>query len=295
MSAPQPSPRDFALLLALSVCWGLAFFFIKLALPTATPAVINLGRMGVAAAALLVLIRAMHLSLPPFGPVWGYLLAVAILGNALPYWLIAVAQERVDSGLASILIGATPLIAMVMAHFVTHDEKLTPMRVAGFALGFTGLIVLIGPEALKGLGGDLFAQALLLVACVSFSANALVARRMPPLSVPISGFGMTTLGALIMFPFAAASDPGLSTRPDTLAMIGIVGVGLISTGLATLLFFTLVRSAGATFVVAANYLTPVVALSLGVLVLGEEPTWNALAAFALICTGIWVAHRPARA
>jgi len=292
-SSPRPTARDFALLLTLSFCWGVAFFFIRVAVETMSPLVMNIGRMAVASACLFLLVKAQRHALPAWGPVWGYLAALAILGNAVPYWLIAVAEEQVDSGLASILIGATPLVTMLFAHFATHDERMTPKRAAGFALGFLGLVVLIGPEALAGLGDDVAAQGLLLLACVSFAVNALVARRMPALPVAVAGFCMTLLGVVIMFPFAVAADPGLTMQPDLPAIVSVIGLGVISTAAAAMLFLVLVRSAGATFVVSANYLTPVMALSLGVLLLGERPSLNALAAFALICAGIWLANRPA--
>jgi drug/metabolite transporter (DMT)-like permease len=289
-----PTLRHFALLILLSIAWGTAFLFIKIALASLTPETINLGRMGVAALALFLLIRYRRLALPPMGIVWAFLTAVAILGNTLPYWLIAVAEKRVDSGLASILIGATPLVTMVMAHFATHDERLTPQRILGFCLGFAGLVVLFGPKVLAGIGEDLIAQSLLLLACVSFSLNALVARRMPPVAVAISGFGMCVIGTAIMFPFAVASTPVLDIQPGLPEIAAIVGLGVISTAAATLLFFTLVREVGATFVVSANYLTPLVALTAGVLLLGERPEADALIAFALICGGIWLANRPSR-
>jgi len=291
--ALRPGAREFLLLLVLSFCWGVAFFFIKVAVETASPLLVNMGRMAVASACLFLLMKAQRLSLPPWGPVWGYLTALAILGNALPYWLIAVAEQQVDSGLASILVGMTPLVTMLLAHVATHDERITPRRAAGFALGFAGLVTLMGPQALHGLGDDLIAQGLLLLACVSFAVNALVARRMPEVSLPAASFGMTLIGTVLMFPIAVAADPGLNARPDLSAIGAMIGLGVISTAAASLLFLTLVRRAGATFVVSANYLTPLMALSLGVLLLGERPDLNALVAFALICGGIWLANRPA--
>jgi len=293
-AAAGPTPRHFLLLLLLSFAWGSAFYLIKLAIADLSPATVNLGRMAVAALALLLLIRYRRLALPSEGIAWVYLTIIAILGNALPYWLIAEAETTVDSGLASILIGATPLVTMVFAHFATQDERLTTNRILGFCLGFAGLVALIGPEVLAGIGDDLIAQSLLLLACVSFAANALVARRMPPVPVPVSGFCMCLIGTAIMFPFAIASEPVFSVQPGWAAIAGLVGLGVVSTAAATLLFFTLVREVGATFVVSANYLTPLVALTAGMALLGERPGVNAFIAFALICGGIWLANRTGR-
>lgn len=280
------------MLLLLGVSWGVAFYFIKIALPTVSPATMNLGRLAVAALALFLLMRARREELPPWGPVWGYLAAVAILGNALPYLLIAQAERDVPSGLAAILTGATPLITMALAHFATADERMTWKRFAGLVLGFAGLVILIGPEALAGVGDDLMAQGLLLLTCVSFACNAIVARRLPELPLVTASFAICLIGTAIMFPLALATDRGLTGGPDLPAIFAIVGLGLITTAGAALLFFALVRDVGATFVVSANYLTPAVALGLGVTFLGEQPDPAALAAFGLICAGIWLANRP---
>lgn len=290
-TTPAPDLRAYALLLLLGLSWGIAFYLFKLALPTMTPAAVNMGRLAVAAGALFLLMRRRGESLPPWGPVWGYLVVVALLGNTLPYFFIAKAEESVPSGLAAILTGATPLITMAMAHFVIHDERITWNRLAGLALGFAGLVVLFGPQALAGMGEHLFGQFLLLLTCLSFAANAIIARRMPSLPIVTTSFCVSLIGTIAMFPLALAVDPGLQHGPDLPAMLAVAALGLITTAAGALIFFTLVRDTGATFVVSANYLVPLVALVLGILLLNEEPDPAALAAFALICTGIWLAHR----
>jgi drug/metabolite transporter (DMT)-like permease len=287
----RPGLTDYLLLLALATAWGLAFFFIKVAIETVTPVTVNLGRLAIASLLLYVVMRRQGHALPPPGPVWGYLASIAVLGNAVPYWLIAVSEERVDSGLASILIGATPLITMLMAHLVTRDERMTPARIGGLLLGFAGLAALLGPQAAAGLGEDLLAQSLLLVAAVSFAVNALVARRMPALPAMTAAFCMSACGTVMLFPFAVVANRDFAGGPDWAAVASIAALGVISTAGAAVLFFTLVRRIGATFVTAANYLTPPVALVLGAVVLGEQPGIMAFVAFALICAGIWLAYR----
>lgn len=291
MKTPAPDLRAYVLLLLLGLSWGIAFYLFKLALPTMTPAAVNMGRLAVAAAALFVLMRYRKEALPAWGPVWGYLAIVALLGNTLPYFLIAKAEETVPSGLAAILTGATPLVTMALAHFTTHDERITWNRMAGLAAGFAGLVVLFGPQALAGINEHLFGQSLLLFTCLSFAANALIARRMPELPIVTASFCVCLIGTVTMFPVALVVDPGLQHGPDAQAMLAVAGLGLITTAAGALIFFTLVREAGATFVVSANYLVPLVALALGILLLGERPEPDALIAFALICAGIWLAHR----
>jgi drug/metabolite transporter (DMT)-like permease len=250
----------------------------------------TLGRTAVAAAALLLLVRWQRLPLPAAPAAWLGMAGVALFGNGLPYFLIAAAEQRVESGLAAILITTTPLITMVAAHFLTRDEPLTARRGAGLAVGFAGVVVLVGPQALAGLGGDLAAQALLLLAAAGFAASVLIARRMPPLPVPVSSFGATLVAAVLLFPPAVAEGHGAMASPSWTAIAATVGLGLVSTAGAALLYFALVRRTGATFVASANYLVPLIATGLGITFLGERPGWDGLAALALILAGTWLAN-----
>ena len=283
-----PSLRDYALLAVLGLCWGSNFLAIKIAVQEIPPATLTLGRLAIAAAILLLVMKAKKLAWPTDGRTWASLATVAVLGNAIPYGLIAASEVHVTSGLAAVLITSTPLLTLVLAHFLTADERLSRRRSAGIALGLAGVVVVVGVDALAGIGGNLWAELALIGAALSYAVNAIVARRMPKTPPLVSAFAATGLAAVVLFPVAVGSD-GVALAPPGLAAIGaMLWLGAVSTALAMLVFFILVARAGATFVSLANYLVPLLALSLGGVLLGEEPTWNMLAALALILGGVFL-------
>ena len=172
--------RNWSLLLALVAMWGSAFMFMKIGVATVAPATLVAGRLVLAAAVLYAVMRARGLALPPPGRRWLPFAALAILGNSLPFYLIAWGQQFIDSALAGILISIMPLATLVLAHFFVAGERMTPPRVAGFATGFAGIVVLMGPAALAGLGGSAgtaLAQAAVLGGALCYAGNSVLARR----------------------------------------------------------------------------------------------------------------------
>src|SRR4051812_23429337 len=133
--------------------WGSAFMFMKIAVATVPPATLVASRLILAAIILYAVMRARGLRLPPPGRRWLAFIALGVLGNCLPFFLIAWGQQTIDSALAGILISVMPLATMVLAHFFVAGEHLTSRRALGFAIGFAGIVVLMGPAALMGLGG----------------------------------------------------------------------------------------------------------------------------------------------
>lgn len=295
MTAPsRPSARHYILLLALASAWGSSFLFIELALADLPPVMVAMGRTAVAAGILYLVAKRQGHDLPsPIGNErqWFILAILAIVGHALPFFLIANAQTQLDSNLAGIFIGATPLVTLVVVHFGTRDEKMTKTRITGVAAGFMGIVVLLGPDVLAGLGDDLLAQCSLLLVGLSFAITALIARRMTPLPPAVAACAVSILATVMLFPIAIATDPGLSTSPGWFSIGAVFILGAYCTGAATLLFFILVQERGANFVISANYLLPLVAMTLGVVFLSEQPRPEAFIAMALICGGIWLSNR----
>ncbi|MDA1098870.1 MAG: EamA family transporter [Proteobacteria bacterium] len=296
----RPSVRHYLLLGALASAWGSSFLFVELGLADLPPVMVALARTAVAAGLLYAVARRQGHNLPSPGRQWLILAVLAVVGHALPFFLIAQAQTQLDSNLAGIFIGATPLVTLVVVHFGTKDEKMTKTRIMGVTAGFLGIVVLLGPGAvaslegsvLAGAGANLLAQASLFLVGLSFALNALIARRMPPLPPAVAACSVSLLATVVLLPFAFAVDPGLSLRPGWLAVGAVFMLGAVCTGGATLLFFILVQERGANFVMSANYLLPLVALILGVAFLGEQPRPEALLSMALISGGIWLSNRP---
>jgi drug/metabolite transporter (DMT)-like permease len=277
------------LLIALATMWGSSFLFTKIAVASLAPTTVVAARLVIAALVLGALVLILGKRLPRERRAWLFIVAMAVAGNVLPFWLITWGQQGIDSGLAGILMAIMPLTTLVLAHFLVAGERLNPMRMAGFLLGFLGIVVLMGPDALlelEGRGTVLLSELAVLGGAVCYAVATIIARRRPPGDALATAAGVMLCGSALTVPAALAS-PLSSTTPLAPASLAAVAVlGLVSTALATVVYLRLVSQAGAGFVSLINYLIPLWALVLGVAVLGEQPQWSALAALIMILSGI---------
>lgn len=292
---PKPSVSDWILLLLLVLMWGTSFLVIKIAVGSFGATTIVAARIGIAALVLLLVARLAGLRLPSAASTWRRLVVLALVGNALPFFLITWGQERIDSGLAGILMAIMPLATLVLAHFFIPGEHLTPRRVFGFVLGFLGIVVLIGPSTLLALGGDssdLVRQLAVLTGALCYAVNAILARRLPQMPALTASAGVMLAAAVFMVPAAVVVDSPMQTLTlaGTGARIAVVWLGLVSTALATIVYFQIINSAGPTFLSLINFQIPIVALLAGVVVLGERIEWNALAALAMVLSGLRISQ-----
>ena len=296
------SARVWLLVLALSVVWGGSFFFVEIALIALPPFTVVLCRVGLAAIALLLLVRLSGQAMPRSVGLWGAFLVMGALNNFIPFSLIVWGQVHIDSGLASILNATTPLFTVVLAHLVTSDERMTPNRLAGVVLGFLGVVVLMGPEALAGLGSAGLAQLAILGAAASYAGASLYGRRFRHLPPMVPAAGMLGASTLLVLPVALVLDRPWSLAPGLEVMTAVAGLALASTALAYYLYFRILTAAGSTNLMLVTFLIPVSAILLGTLALGERLEWTAFAGMGLIFAGLaavdgrvlaWL--RPARA
>lgn len=281
--------REWALLLALSVLWGGSFFFVRVALDGLPPLTLVLARVGIGGLVLLVVLKAMGQALPRRWEVWATLAVMALLNNLIPFSLIFWGQTAIPAGLAAILNATTPLFTVIVMHLFTTDEKATPPKVAGVLTGFAGVVVLVGPAAFGALDTPLWALAACLAAAISYAFSGLWGRRFKPLGLtPVfTAWGQLTVTTLAMLPIVAVVD-----RPWTLAMPGwpsvlaVLGLAVLSTALAYIIFFRILDSAGPTNLLLVTFLIPVSAILLSSLFLGERLAWTHFAGMALIGLGL---------
>lgn len=287
------SIKDWALLMALVLMWGSSFMFNKLGIATVPPATLVAGRLLVSAVVLLVIVYARGSRLPPPGKAWWSFLALAIIGNALPFYLISWGQKVVDSALAGILMAAMPLATIVLAHFLVATEKLARNRVAGFVLGFAGIVVLMGPAALRGMGGSLLqvvSELAILCAALCYALNSVLARLLVKDQFLVVSAAVLLLASLGMVPYALVLDRPWTLAPSGASVASIVWLGIGPTAIATICYFRLISSAGPTFMSLVNYLAPCVALFAGAWLMHEEPGPNAYAGLVLILFGIAISQ-----
>jgi drug/metabolite transporter (DMT)-like permease len=287
-----PGFADYGLLVLLAAIWGSSFMFIKLAVATLPAVPMTALRLILAALFMCVLARALREKLPRGGRIWGVIGLSALVGNALPFTLIGWGQERIDAGVAAILMGVMPLTTAVLAHILTADEKLNVWKAVGVLLGFIGLVILIGPGTLARLGNDTLRQLAVAAAACCYGLNAVVTKRL--IGLPRNGLVAAVLlaSAAMMLPPCLLLESPWTLRPSALSLSAIAALAVVHTALGTLLLFALIRRQGASFFSQINFLVPLFGVLWGALILGERPSANAYAALALILAGIAVARHP---
>jgi drug/metabolite transporter (DMT)-like permease len=280
---------DWALLAILSIVWGGSFLFVGVAVRELPPLTIVALRVVTAASALLFTLRLMGVDLPRTRQVWSAFLGMSILNNVIPFTLIVWGQSHIASGLASILNATTPLFTVIVAHYLTEDERLTGQRFAGVIVGFAGVAVMIGAAAFASLDASILAQLAVLGAALSYGFSGVFGRRFKTMGIPplATAAGQVTVSSAILLPTALIVDrPWTLAMPSTGAIVSLAALGLVSTAFAYLIFFRLLARAGATNVGLVTFLIPVSAILLGVLVLGETLAMRHMAGMALIGGGL---------
>jgi drug/metabolite transporter (DMT)-like permease len=280
---------DWIILVTLALIWGGAFLFIGVAVRHVHPLTYVWLRLTIAAAAmwLFVKVRGEHLGLPR--QVWGSILLLALLNNAVPFTLFGWGQTHIASGLAAILNATTPIWGVIVAHLMTRDERMTPRKIAGVLLGFGGVAIMIGPSLLANIGTDAVAQLACITASLSYALAAVWARRfkrmgLSPMSVTT---GQLTAGAAMMLPLALFVDqPWTQPFPPLSAWGAIVALALMCTALGYVLYFRLIDSAGATNALLVTLLVPPVAILLGAMFLGESLAPQDFLGLGLIALGL---------
>ncbi|PVE24292.1 EamA family transporter [Microvirga sp. KLBC 81] len=290
---------DWALLGLLSVIWGGSFLFVGVAVKELPPLVIVALRVSLAALALQIVLRAMGMRLPRERQAWAAFFGMGILNNVIPFSLIVWGQSHIASGLASILNATTPLFTVVVAHYLTNDEKLTGSRLGGVIVGFIGVAVMIGSAALASLNTNVLAQLAVLGAALSYGFSGVFGRRFKTLGIPplVAAAGQVTASSCILLPVSFIVDrPWTLAQPSTTAVLSLLALALVSTAFAYLIFFRLLARAGATNVGLVTFLIPVSAILFGVLLLGETLEMRHMAGMALIAAGLMLIDgRPAAA
>lgn len=280
---------DWASLLVLSVLWGGSFFFVAVAVATLPALTIVALRVALAALVLNLVIMAMGERLPYRAEAWRAFAGMGILNNAIPFCLIVWGQSHIASGLASILIAVTPLFAVIIAHLFTRDERMTPMRIAGVSVGFAGVVIIIGPAVLQGLGVHVWAQIAILGAGLSYAFAGVFGRRFARLGVsPLSAStGQVTASSVLLVPLALWADQPWTLAAPSVSVTGaVIGLAVLSTALAYILYFRVLASSGATNILLVTFLIPVSAIMLGVLFLGERLAPQHFIGVAVIGAGL---------
>ncbi|MBI2256086.1 MAG: DMT family transporter [Proteobacteria bacterium] len=292
----HPGLAEFGMLILLALVWGSSFLFIKIAVSNGVPPLtLATLRIGIGAVVLLTVAKLRGQAFPartahegrPGGPaLWARLIFLGIIGNSLPFFLIGWGEQFTPSQLAAILMAIIPLLVLILAHWMTHDEKLTAPKIIGVLSGFAGVVVLVGVDALNGLGAQVIGQVAILGGCLSYTCYGVNARRLPQMGSEMTVGIILGLGFLTMAPLWLILDRPWELAPSGNAIFAVLWLGLLSTAFGNWLFFTLMRRSGAAFASTNNFLVPVMGLGWGYFGYGEIPGVNAVVALALILLGL---------
>lgn len=261
--------NQWGLLIILSLFWGGSFFFVEIALRDFQPFTLVFLRISMAAVILLGVVHFSGKRLPLSLKTWKGYFVLGLLNNAIPFTLIVWGQTRIESGVASILNATTPIFTVLLAHFLTTDERITLPKILGVLVGFIGVYLMMKPELSQGFSWRGLGQTAVLVAALSYGFAGIFGKRFKNIPAIVNSAGMLLCSSLIMLPLAIIVDAPWTVRPSIEALVSVVGIAVISTAAAYLLYFYLLAAVGATNVLLVTFLIPVSALMLGVGVLGE--------------------------
>lgn len=281
--------REWALLAGLSFLWGGSFLFNGIAVRHLPPMFIVVARVTIATIVLNAIVLFSRRGVTEMVRHWRMFVVMGLLNNVIPFSLIVGAQTQISSGLASVLNATTPLFSAIVAHLYRRDERLNAHRIAGILFGILGVLVVMGLRTLRSGADSAVSPTLVIGASVSYAFAGVFGRRFGRLGIsPLhTAAGQVTASTIVLVPIIlvlACFQP--VSMPPMEAWLALAGLGVISTALAYLLYFRLLRTAGATNTLIVTMLIPVSATLLGVTILGEAISANQVTGFALILCGL---------
>jgi drug/metabolite transporter (DMT)-like permease len=280
---------EWTLLLFLSVLWGGSFFFGKVAVAEMAPFTIVLCRVAIGSAILALVVKLSGLPFPSSLSGWAPYLVMGLLNNVIPFSLIFWSQQYIEEGLASVLNAGTPLAGAIVAHFLTQDEKLHSNRLVGVLIGIAGVAVLIGPSSFTTDSARLAGAMAVLVATFSYGFAGVWGKRFRGTPALTSACCQLASSTLIMAPLVLAFDrPWTRPMPGATTWAAILALAVFSTALAYVIFFTILRRAGAANVMLVTLLVPFTASILGVLFLNEAIPSTELAGATLVALALLI-------
>lgn len=283
--------KNFLLLLCLGMCWGPSFLFIKVAVEFVPPITLTFLRILIGATILYIILKFKQIKLPKFGKCWKHFAIMAFFSSAAPFSLFGFGEKFVDSSLASIINGSTSLFTILLAHFTTKNDRLTTSKIIGAAIGFSGLIILIFPSltsSKSSLVGVLCVTAASISYSIAFIYSKNHIRGFKPLVVPCAQLIMSSL---ILFSASLIFENPLEiTYISIEAIFSILGLGILGSALAFIIYYKLLEETSASYTSMVNYITPIFGAILGYLVLGENLGINGLFGAFFIMLGVMISN-----
>lgn len=279
----------YFLLILLGSIWGASYLFIKVGVEGGIPPVtLAAMRTTLAGATLLFVLFVRRTQLPSrHAPIWKWYFLLGLLNSVIPYTLITWGETRISSGLAAILVGTMPIFTVLFAHWMTHDEKFTARKVVGILIGFVGVVILFLPDLVAAATANLFGGLAVIAAAVSYALATIYARRHLKGHPPVTNsFGQMLMASIILLPASLLLEQPWTHSPTMAALGSIVMLAIFGTAFAYMIYFWLIATVGATRTSLVTYISPVIAVFLGAIILNEHLQWTTIAGLGLIIAGV---------
>jgi drug/metabolite transporter (DMT)-like permease len=293
---PQASNHaaELALLALLATLWGASYTFIKLGVATIPPVTLIAARTLIAGLLLLAVMRWRGLSLPRDAATWRRFLFQACLNSVIPFTLIAWAERSLDAGLATILNSTAPVFTFLLTFAITRHEPVTARKLFGVLAGLAGTCLIVGVQALGGIGEQFVAQIAVVVATICYAGAAVFSRGFKNLDPMAPAAGSLLCGAAILVPLSLVVDHPWTLAPSASSMLALLGLAVFSTALAFVIYFRLIQTLGSVGTTAQAYLRVPIGVAIGVLFLGESLTPTAWIGLSCVVIGVAAMTIPAR-
>jgi len=277
---------DLALLALLATLWGASYTFIKLGVETIPPVTLIAARTTIAAAVLLGVLRWRGIALPTDPAVWRRFLFQACLNSVIPFTLIAWAEQSVDAGLATILNSSAPIFTFVLSWLLAREQSVTGRQLFGVVSGMIGICLIVGVQALAGIGQQLAAQLAIVVATICYAGAATFGRSFQDLDPMLPATGSLFCGALVLVPISLVVDHPWTLAPSGRSVVALICLSVFSTALAFTIYFRLIDTLGSVGTTSQSYLRVPIGAAIGVAFLGEVVASTTLIGLAFVVAGV---------
>ncbi|MDG4890278.1 MULTISPECIES: EamA family transporter [unclassified Mesorhizobium] len=294
MSDKTEMTTELALLGLLAVLWGASYTFIKIGVETIPPVTFIAGRTLIAGGILLGLIRWRGLVMPREVVMWRRFMFQACLNSVIPFTLIAAAERSIDAGLVTILNATSPIFTFLLTALITRHEPVTLRKLVGVGAGIAGICLIVGTEALGGIGHQLWAQLAVVAATVCYAGAAIFGRNFRGLDPMVPAAGSMICGAVILIPLSLVFDRPWTLTPSTASILALFGLSVFSTALAFSIFFRLIHTLGSVGTTSQAYLRVPIGVGIGAVFLGESLGPSAWFGMGFVVVGVAAMTIPAR-
>jgi len=287
----QPTRTDYIVLFALGALWGSSFGAIKIALHGVTPLTVMSVRILLAGAALLLLILVRKTPFPRGIQNWIKIGWMALFGTLIPFFLVPWGQLQIDSSLAAILMAVNPLFALTLGHFFSDHESFTLRQLLAMLVGFSGILLVFGENAISSINGNIWAQLAVIGAGFCYTISGVIVSRVRGASADSVSASIFICSSVIVFPVWIILEQPWSLHFETESLLALTHLGLVSTGMAFLMRYYIILRAGAVFLSYVAFIIPMFGILFGILFLEETISVNTMGAVVLILSGVFLGRK----